>query len=211
MTILKLKQMRWRLGAVACALAVMTTAAGVPGRQSKDDWRNAPGTEWPLVGGDWGNSRYSTLAQINISNVENLGGVWLRALDSVSRSTPVVKDGLMFLCSSTRVYALNAKTGEIVWDYKPVGTGPTNKGVAVGGGLLYFGTKDARILALKQKTGELAWSSWVGDNPPLRGQSVSLAPTYAGGLVISGMGNGDFGLDGRVVAFDAENTAGLAF
>jgi quinohemoprotein ethanol dehydrogenase len=195
---------RRRLFAVASLFGTLVMAAAMSGQQSNDDWRNAPGKEWPLYGGDWGNTRYSTLAEINTTNIKKLGSAWFRALDNTSRSTPVVKDGLMFLCSASHVYALNAKTGEIVWTYRPEGSAPTSKGVAVGGGLVYLGTRDAHIVALKQKTGELVWSQRIGDDPAPRGESVSSAPTYAAGLVISGMGNGDFGLDGRVAAFDAE-------
>ena len=46
------------------------------------DYRKPPSTDWPLVGGDWGNTRYSTLARINTSNVKTLKGAWMARLQS---------------------------------------------------------------------------------------------------------------------------------
>src|ERR1700687_4746580 len=76
-----------------------------------EDGRVAPSREWPLVGGDWTNQRHSTLSQINTQNVKNLGAVWVSKQfeeNSSSRSTPVVKNGLMYLNAGSRIYALNA-------------------------------------------------------------------------------------------------------
>lgn len=184
--------------------------------------------EWPLSNGDWGNTRYSTLSQINTRNTKDLRAVWIsqRFEDgALSRSTPVVKDGLMFVTAGTRVYAINAKTGQSVWSFqtdarKPVaglettrgqaevlisGQGlPNSQGVAAGEGKVFVGITDGRVIALSQKTGELLWNRQTGEDPPHRGQSVSSAPVYAGGGVFTGLANGDFGLRGRVVALDAK-------
>ncbi len=65
--------------------------------QTAPDFRKAAGAEWPLVGGDWGNTRYSTLAKINTSNVKTLKGAWMTRLNSgfgppySQQGTPVVK------------------------------------------------------------------------------------------------------------------------
>lgn len=186
------------------------------------------GKEWPLVGGDWGNTRYSTLAQITVHNVMSLNGAWVSKPfedGAASRSTPVVKDGLMFVTAGLRVYALNPTTGEVVWIYETdFGQGaktaeatgnvvavwqsgralPGNQGVAVGDGKVFVGLTDGRVIAIDERTGQKQWSRQIGDDPPKRGQSVSGAPTYSHGIVFCGLANGDFGIRGRVVALDAK-------
>jgi alcohol dehydrogenase (cytochrome c) len=165
-----------------------------------------------------GNTRYSTLARIDTRNVSKLGAVWMSAqLDATapSRATPVARDGLMFFTAGAWVYALNAKTGTRVWRYRSTiapasasgdegGRGnPSREGVAIGDGLVYVGLSNAYVIALREQTGELLWSTYIGDVPRHRGQGVSGAPTYANGLVFTGL-NADFGLRGRVVALDAK-------
>src|SRR6185436_15067768 len=105
--------MRLVIVEVACAFIVPTTVAV----QSGDDGRRA-GTQWPAVSGDWGNTRYSSLNQINTQNIAKLGGAWTsQKFDTPAgaRTMPVVHDGLMFLTATPSVYALDAKTGARVW------------------------------------------------------------------------------------------------
>src|SRR5579862_1897368 len=64
---------------------------------------------WPQATGDLGNTRYSTLSQINTQTVKNLGAAWVSdKFDdaATSRVTPVVKDGMMFFSAGAKVYAL---------------------------------------------------------------------------------------------------------
>lgn len=73
-----------------------------------------------MVGGDWNNTRYSQLKQINTRNVAGLKAAWIsRKFDEggTSRVTPVVSGGLMFVTAGRQVYALNAKTGARLWSY----------------------------------------------------------------------------------------------
>jgi alcohol dehydrogenase (cytochrome c) len=149
--------------------------------------------EWPLVGGDLQNTRYSTLDQINRSNVAKIRAAWIsKAFDEggTSRVTPVVSGGLMFVTAGRYVYALNAKTGARVWRYKTVRSGtaalgkyadlrglPNTKGVSVGSGMVFVGLLDGRIIALIQKSGILVWSRQTGSDKPVVGQWASPAPT----------------------------------
>src|SRR5579862_997225 len=87
-------------------------------RQSQSEQGNK---EWPLVGGDLGNQRYSTLSQINTRTIQKLGAAWVskRFEDGgTSIATPVVKNGLMIVTAGTHVYALNPKTGEVIWNHR---------------------------------------------------------------------------------------------
>ena len=124
--------------------------------QTAPDFRKAAGAEWPLVGGDWGNTRYSTLSKINTSNVKTLKGAWMTRLNSgfgagfSQQGAPVVKDGVMYLPTGQQdVFALDAKTGSIIWEYQPDADPktPDNKakrGVALGEGMVFTVLADIR-------------------------------------------------------------------
>src|SRR5215831_8572481 len=101
------------------AILTITCAALLPAQ----DFRKPAGAEWPLVGGDWANTRYSTLTQINTSNVKTLKGGWMARLNSgfgpgfSQQATPVVKDGVLYITTGEQdVFALDAKTGNILWE-----------------------------------------------------------------------------------------------
>ncbi len=187
------------------------------------DGSSAPAKEWTLVGGDWTNQRHSTLTKINAENVKNLGGAWMSAPfddGATSRATPVIKDGLLFVSAGSRVYALNAKTGETRWKFqtesRPSKLGPIElqraalgvpnyQGVAVADGKVFVGLMDGNLVALDEETGRLLWRHQVGDDPPLKkeGRWIGPAPTYAGGMVYVGLA-GDYGTRGQAVALDAK-------
>ena len=105
---------------VLACLALFTAAAD-------ENWREPAGSEWSIVGGDWHNSRYSTLNRVNTQTVGRMGGAWTsQKFDAgTSRATPVVKDGVMFVTAGASVYALNARTGETIWQHgqRPAGGG----------------------------------------------------------------------------------------
>ncbi len=196
--------------------AIAVAAAGTAFAADKPDWRKPAGAEWPMRGGDWGNTRYSTLDKINTSNVKQLGGAWVTKFDGSSRATPVVEGGMMFVTAGANVYGLDAKTGKIVWTYKPdLPPSSLFKGVAAGEGKVFVGLANAGMVALDEKTGKLVWEGSLGDNLPNRpqniasaltttGQFITGAPVYANGLVVAGMSGGDFGYNGRVGALDAK-------
>ena len=88
---------------------------------------------WPSQNLNIENSRYSTLDQINTSNVEQLNMLWsfepgLR--DDIAQVTPLVVDGVMYLHSRATMYALDATTGEELWR-RILDSGPANGPVRV--------------------------------------------------------------------------------
>src|SRR3989442_1112095 len=89
-------------------------------------WKLPPRSDFPLVGGNWANQRYSTLDQINRSNVKKLGGAWTLHLEDGEpaglagnmEATPIVVDGTMFISSGAgNVFAIDAKTGGVKWKF----------------------------------------------------------------------------------------------
>ncbi len=217
----------------AIALAVFALAP-LAHPQTAPDYRKPPAADWPLVGGDWGNTRYSPLAKINTSNVKTLKGAWMTRLNSgfgppySQQGTPVVKDGVMYITTGQQdIFALDLKTGSVVWEYRtPTDPKtPDNKakrGVALGEGKVFGVETDVRkpvpasgrmepltrLFALDEKSGKLLWNHELGEDIPknLR-QYVTAPPLYYKGLVYIGVSGGEGGMRGRIGAYDARTGA----
>lgn len=208
----------WWVAAIAATTLLVGAFATSVSMASDVDLGNTAAKDWPLVGADRGNSRYSQLAQITSRNIQELGGAWTVPLTGQSSvATPVVAGGRMFTTIGAEVRALNPKTGETLWSYKPEAP-PSRKGVAVGDGLVFVGLLDAHLVALRQDNGQHVWTAMVGDDgfepapiqgasgprPPINTQMISSVPAFVRGMVITGMANGDFGLRGRIVGLNAK-------
>ena len=77
--------------------------------------------QWSTVGGDSGNSRYSSLTQIDTQNVMKLGAAWVSEKigpPPSARAMPLIDDGLMFFTAPPFVTAVNVSTGQIAWQYR---------------------------------------------------------------------------------------------
>jgi len=166
-----------------------------------------PGNDFPVVGGNLANQRYSSLTGIAPSNISKLGGAWMvHVADGTSNAnlegTPVVVDGVMYIPGAAgTILALDAATGAIKWKYQPQpgsGRGGTNRGVVVAEGKIFSTGGGNNLIALDRKTGALLWSAKVGD----RGTTVAPA-LYYGGLVYMGVSGGEGGIRGFFGAFDA--------
>jgi PQQ-dependent dehydrogenase (methanol/ethanol family) len=173
--------------------------------------------EWVTHGGDYYNRRYSILDQITSENIGDLKPTWVTSLGSGAEpkysgeATPLVVDGIMYVATGANdIFALDAKTGEQIWAYEPdisqemdtVCCGWTTRGLAVGDGKVYAGLLDARLIALDQKTGELQWETKVAEWE--EGYTVTSAPLYYNGKVYTGVAGGEYGIRGRVMAYDAD-------
>ncbi len=161
--------------------------------------------------GNYWQTRFHPARQITASNVHGLRPAWIFQTDIIDtlETSPIVVNGVMYVTTAfDHVYALNAKTGEQIWEYKhkmgPVTTyccGPNNRGVAVYGDNVYFATLDAQLVALDAKTGAMKWAKQVAD--PEKGYSETMAPTAVKGLILLGTNGGEYGIRGFVKAFDA--------
>jgi quinohemoprotein ethanol dehydrogenase len=169
---------------------------------------------WMTYGRTYGEQRFSPLHQINDQNVAQLGLVWHYDLDTNrgQEATPIVVDGVMYFTSAwSRVFALRAATGKLLWSYDPKVAGRwavnaccdvVNRGVAVWGGKIFVGTLDGRLIALDAASGRPIWETLTID-PNFR-YTITGAPRVAKGKVIIGNGGGEFGVRGYVSAYDGE-------
>src|SRR5712691_3932186 len=181
-------------------LAVLLMAAAAARAQEAGATR----ADWPHYGGTPFSWRYSALDQINTANVKKLLPAWIFQTGDYAenlQATPIVVDGVMYLITAQlQVFALDAATGRVIWHYKypkpqalPANTHADrfifNRGVAVGDGKVFFGTRDAYLVALDQKTGREIWKVAV-DDPKQCGCNITAAPLIVKDKVIVG-GNGD--------------------
>lgn len=167
------------------------------------------------VGGEWGSynksldgQRYSMLRQINTGNAAELAEVCrIRIEDHGSFQAGLIVIGdVMYATTITDTIALDPATCAVKWrrSYRADKRTPfpVNRGVAYYAGRLYRGTGDGRVIALDAATGAEVWSNVVGD--PANGEIVSGAPLAWNGLVIVGTAVSEFGVRGRIIAYDAD-------
>lgn len=178
-----------------------------------------PTAGWPTNGGNWYNQRFSPLAQIDRAAVAGLKGVWRTRLRGSGVDTkysgeaqPIVHDGVVYVVTGADdVFAIGVESGAILWSYEArldaaidtVCCGWTSRGVGLGDGKIFVGQLDGQLVALDQKTGEVAWS--VQAERWQEGLSITSAPLYYDGLVVTGFAGAEYGIRGRVKAFNAKN------
>ena len=156
----------------------------------------------------WG---YSPLDQIDTGNVADLAPAWSfsTGVTEGHEAPPIVNDGVMFITTpGNRVFALDARTGDLMWRYVrelPEDLAqfhPTNRGVALFGDRVFMATLDAHVVALDAASGEVVWETEVENYR--NGYYMTLAPLAARGKVMVGVSGGELGIRGFVVALDSE-------
>lgn len=179
---------------------------------------NAP-EHWLSYGKDYNEQRYSELSRINTENVAELGLSWAFDTDFNRglEATPIVVDGVMYVTGNwSVVYALDARSGKLLWKYDPkvprewakmACCDVVNRGVAVYEGKVIVGTLDARLVALDADDGRPLWEVQAADISEYP-YTITGAPRVAKGLVYIGNGGAEYGVRGSVSAFDV-NTGEL--
>jgi quinohemoprotein ethanol dehydrogenase len=187
------------------------------------------GDQWLMAAGNYAQTRYSPLKQIDDSNVTRLGLAWYYdtgSLPGTLEASPIISNGTLYgTVTWGGVFAVDARTGKEKWRWDPqlghqnfppasagnpnkVRTGPSlccgpgNRGVAVYGNKVYVGTLDARLIALDAETGKVVWDVATADKNS--DYSITGAPLIVKGKVIIGNGGGEFAVRGYLSAYDAE-------
>lgn len=169
---------------------------------------------WLAHGRTWDEQRFSPLDQIDESNVADLGLAWYVDLDTSrgQEATPIVVDGVMYSTSAwSKVQAIDAKSGRLLWQYDPevpgiwdvrACCGVQNRGVAVWKGRVHSATLDGRLLALDASSGKLIWE--VNTTDQEKSYTITGAPRVFDDKLIIGNGGAEFGVRGYVSAYDTE-------
>lgn len=184
---------------------------------SGEQLKSHPRGGWITNGGNVYNQRYSPLEQINRENVHELKAVWRARLDGSGagpqhsgEAQPIVFDGVVYIVTADNdVFALSVESGKRLWKYEAnldpeISTACcswTSRGLGLGDGKIFVGQLDGKLLALDQKTGAPVWS--VQSERWQAGYTITSAPLYYDGLVITGFAGAEYGTRGRVKAYDA--------
>ncbi len=174
---------------------------------------------WLSHGRTYQEQRYSLLDQINDKNVADLGLAWYFDVEGNRglEASPIVIDGVMFSTGVwSVVYAHDALTGELLWQYDPkvprhwgkmACCDVVNRGVAVWKGKVFSATLDGRLIALDARNGNKLWETMTLDHPldPKYPYTITGAPRVIKGKVIIGNGGADFGVRGYLSAYDANS------
>lgn len=162
--------------------------------------------------------RYSPLTDIHVGNVSKLTPAWSFSFgDEKQRgqeTQALVYDGIIYVTASySRIFALDAETGKKLWSYAhrlPEGIRPccdvVNRGAAIFGDNVFFGTLDAGMVALNRKSGKVVWKVRFEDYKA--GYTMTGAPTIVKDsktgqvLLIHGSSGDEFGVVGKLYARD---------
>jgi alcohol dehydrogenase (cytochrome c) len=169
--------------------------------------------EWLTYSGSYDGSRHTTLDQITPANVANLRIRWIKQFainDSNIEATPLVIDGVIFVVpDASHVLALDARTGDVIWEYKRTfpadfaqGYGPVNRGLAVYGSTLFLGGLDGHLIAISTNDGTVIWQTVVASPSDGYPYSITVAPLVVDHSVIFGVSGGDYGIRGFLAAYD---------
>ncbi len=183
--------------------------------------------DWLTYNGNLSANRYSPLKQIDRTNVKKLKLEWAFSIPLWTQflpdtpyfrenmryfgleTVPLVVDGIMYATGPNQVFALNAATGQQIWQYsRPRTPGlvsdpslGTNRGVAILGDNLFFVTDNAHLIAIHRVTGKLVWETVMWDEPQKYGGTI--APLIVKDTVVAGVAGGDWGIRGFVAAYKA--------
>src|SRR5712671_2221547 len=174
----------------------------------------ATGNNWLVNGRTNDSKHFSPLKQSDDQNAGNLGLAWYLDYDGAMGivSEPIVVDGVIYVSAPlSKVYAVEASTGKLLWKYDPKirldqalngsYSARTNGGVAVWNGKVYVGTGDCRLIAIDAATAKKIWEATVCE--PLQ-TGITGAPRVAKGKILMGYNGSDDGVRGALAAYDAE-------
>ncbi|MGY3604826.1 MULTISPECIES: lanthanide-dependent methanol dehydrogenase XoxF5 [unclassified Bradyrhizobium] len=173
--------------------------------------------DWVMPAGDYANTRYSKLNQINASNVGKLQVAWTFSTGVLRghEGGPLIIGNMMYVHTPfpNKVYALDlSQDNKIVWRYEPkqdpnvipvMCCDTVNRGVAYGDGKIFLHQADTSLVALDAKTGKVEWTAKNGD--PGKGETGTSAPLVVKDKVLVGISGGEFGVQCHVTAYDTKS------
>src|SRR6516165_6821423 len=157
--------------------------------------QNPPASDWLMWRRTFDGYGYSPLDQINRNNVKDLQVAWTWSLvPGATETTPIVHDGVLYIFNyANKIQALNAATGDLIWEYKrdlpakmlSESGNLSTRNMAIYQDTLIAATNDAHIIALDAKTGKLVWDHETADWT--KGWRYTGGPFVVNGKIIQGM------------------------
>jgi len=173
--------------------------------------------QWVMPAGNYASQRYSTLNQINATNVAKIHPVWSFSTGVLRghEGGPLVIGNTMYVHTPfpNNVFALDLNdNGKVIWKYEPhqdpsviavMCCDTVSRGVAYGDGKIILNQADATVVALDAKTGKELWHVKNGD--PAKGETMTMAPMIVKDKVYVGISGGEFGTQGRLTAYNLKD------
>lgn len=179
--------------------------------RSADLLVSPPEANWISYHGDYTGRRYSQLSEVSASTLPKLRAEWVFHAPSSNwlETTPVVVNGAMFVTAANDAFALDARTGRVIWHHShPITQGliddasrHLNRGVAVWRDRVYMETDNAHLLCLDARSGNEIWQVAYADWN--KNYGATSAPLIVKDKVLVGTSGGDDGVRGFVAAYDA--------
>ena len=197
---------------IGFGLFALNLQAGVSGERIIEA-DSEPGS-WLSHGRNYAEDRMSPLTQINKDNVGDLGLAWYFDTGTTRglEASPLVIDGVIYTTGSwSKVFAIDARTGELIWRYDPnvprdwavnACCDVVNRGVAAWGDSIFVGTIDGRLISLNKDSGEVEWDVLTIDKG--RPYTITGAPRVVNGKVLIGNGGAEYGVRGYLSGYDAK-------
>ena len=161
---------------------------------------NPPAGDWLMYRGNYAGWSYSPLGQINTGNAGLLQLKWSLAMNEggTNETTPLIHDGVLFLFCAGTVQAINAVTGDIIWQNNlgplptgidPGGSNAVTRAIGLYNDKLIIPTPQGKLYGLDARTGKVVWQSWISDpsNPDEGRHGGSGGVIIAHGKAIVGM------------------------
>jgi len=168
---------------------------------------------WAHPSGDYALHRYSKLTQINASNVGKMKVAWTFSTGVLRghEGGPLVIGDTLYIHSAfpNKVFAINLADQTIKWKYVPTQDpsvipvmccDTVNRGLAYASGKIFLQQADTTLVALDANSGTVVWS--VKNGNPKIGETNTNAPFPMKNYVLTGISGGEFGVLGRVTAYD---------
>jgi alcohol dehydrogenase (cytochrome c) len=169
-----------------------------------------PAGTWPTYNGDYSGRRYSTLAQIDKSNVASLTMAWaFQTRSSTLKTTPLEVNGVLYFTAPDNVWAIDARSGRSIWHYSRPSQGNhiAQRGVAMYKDRLYFGTPDAHLICIGARDGKQIWDVQIADVK--FGYYIAGAPLVVKDSVIVGISGDQADVPQFLEAIDPQNGKAL--
>jgi lanthanide-dependent methanol dehydrogenase len=203
----------FRSSVLSVAALAATLASALAAADPDLDQKAGDPSNWAIQAGDNANHRWSDLRQINAGNVGKMQVAWTLSTGVLRghEGSPLVIGDTLYLVTPfpNNVYAVSLKDQSFKWKYEPkqdqsvipvMCCDTVNRGLAYGDGKIFMQQADTTLVALDANTGKVVWTAKNGD--PKIGETNTNAPHVFKDRVITGISGGEFGVRGRLLAYD---------
>ena len=208
--------MRYLLLTSCIGAAAALVASSASGNEQLQKMSQNP-KDWVMPTGNYANTRYSELKQINSSNVGKLQVAWTFSTGVLRghEGAPLVIGDVMYVHGPfpNPVYALDLNNdAKILWKYEPrqdpdvipvMCCDTVNRGLAYSDGKIFLNQADTTLVALDAKTGKVLWETKNGD--PKKGETGTSAPMIVKDKVLVGISGGEFGVQCHLTAYNVSD------